>query len=103
MLLSYRVVDGNPDAIDYNLYTAIKVLTESNFERIINMIRTQNTILIEVKIPHDLPVGDVIKVTNATHIAVGLNSNIGLAEVMGSTPVLELFKQYVENLSPILK
>ena len=104
VILSYRVAaDGNPGVMDYNMYTAIKVITVGKFERVNKIVRTQNTILIEVKIPHDLPVGDVIKVSSATHMAVSLNSSVGISEIMGATPLLDAFNVYVENLSPILK
>ena len=75
---------------------------EQELNRVNKIVRTQNTILIEVKIPHDLPVGDVIKVSSATHMAVSLNSSVGISEIMGATPLLDAFKQYVANLSPIL-
>lgn len=103
VLLSYRLAGGNPDVIDYNIYTAIKVLTAGRFERIAKIVRIQNTVLVEVKIPYDLPVGDVIKVSNATRIAVSLNSSVGGYEAMDATPLLDVFNDYVKNLSPILK
>jgi hypothetical protein len=103
VILSYRMAGGNPDVIDYNIYTAIKVLTAGRFERIAKIVRIQNTVLVEVKIPYDLPVGDVIKVSNATRIAVSLNSSVGLSEAMDATPLLDVFNDYVDNLPASLK
>jgi hypothetical protein len=48
VILSYRMAGGNPDVIDYNIYTAIKVLTAGRFERIAKIVRIQNTVLVEV-------------------------------------------------------